>query len=191
MPSQALSHPVRPVRPPQVIYQSPARAHVTTTNPVPSRLPGLAGPRPAEAHHSSLMLCPNGWNTIQSDSSAEALAQHSAKSSSASAGSAQLTNATALVDFALKESVSGSGNHSERLPSLLLSKELDDVPFQTRLQTVIEGLEQVNSPSKGESLVGPAPKVAHADGSVTDAKSEADYKSYFSPFAYASPAEVP
>ena len=45
-------------------------------------------------------------------------------------------------------SVSGSGSGpTGRLPSILLSKELDDLPFSTRLQTVIEGLEQSNSPS--------------------------------------------
>lgn len=86
-------------------------------------------------------------DTIHSDSSAEASAQYSAKSSNTSASSAQLSNATAIVDLALKDSVSGSGSSpSGRLPSVLLSKELDDVPFSTRLQTVIEGLEQSNSP---------------------------------------------
>ncbi len=87
-------------------------------------------------------------DTIHSDSSAEASAQYSAKSSNTSASSAQLSNATAIVDLALKDSVSGSGSSpSGRLPSVLLSKELDDLPFSTRLQTVIEGLEQSNSPS--------------------------------------------
>ena len=123
-------------------------------------------------------------DTIQSDGSAEALAQHaSTKSSSASAASSQLTHATAVIDLALKESVSGSGNHSERLPSLLLSKELDDVPFQTRLQTVIEGLEQVNSPSKEGIAAQSGTRILHADGSITIASPGAKSDPNYSPFA--------
>ena len=128
-------------------------------------------------------------DTIQSDGSAEALAQKaSTKSSSASAASSQLTHATAIIDSALKDSVSGSGNHSERLPSLLLSRELDDVPFQTRLQTVIEGLEQVNSPSKEGIAAESDTKILHANGSITVASPEAKKNPYYSPFAAGSAA---
>lgn len=123
-------------------------------------------------------------DTIQSDGSAEALAQHaSTKSSSASAASSQLTHATAIIDLALKESVSGSGNDSDHLPSLLLGKELDDVPFQTRLQTVIEGLEQVNSPSKEGTAAQSGLQILHADGSITVASPEAKNNPHYSPFA--------
>ena len=130
--------------------------------------------------------------TIQSDGSAEALAQHaSTKSSSASACSSQLTHATAIIDLALKESVSGSGNHSGQLPSLLLSKELDDVPFQTRLQTVIEGLEQVNSPSKEcAAAQSSSTRILHANGSVTTATPGANNNPGYSPFGAGSAADL-
>ena len=104
-------------------------------------------------------------DTIHSDSSAEASAQYSAKSSNTSASSAQLSNATAIVDLALKDSVSGSGSSpSGRLPSVLLSKELDDLPFSTRLQTVIEGLEQSNSPCGSvRTSTDARTQIAHAE----------------------------
>lgn len=137
---------------------------------------------------------PARLDTIPSDGSAEALAQHaSTKSSnasaSASAASSQLTHATAIIDLALKDSVSNSGNHSGRLPSLLLSKELDDVPFSTRLQTVIEGLGLFNSPSK-EGSTAAQPNVLLADGTIAIASLEAKNKSYFSPFAADAAAEL-
>lgn len=106
-------------------------------------------------------------DTIHSDSSAEAQAQYSAKSSNTSTGSLQLSNATAIVDSALKDSVSGSDPYSGRLPSILLSKELDDVPFQTRLQTVIEGLEQSNSPGGSVRASGDSnARLMNSDGRV-------------------------
>ena len=101
--------------------------------PVPSRRPSFA----SYGRRGRL-------DTIQSDSSAEVQAQYSAKSSTASASSIQLSTATAIVDSALTESVSGSETASGRLPSI--ARELEEMPFQARLQTVIEGLEQSNSP---------------------------------------------
>lgn len=150
----------------------------------PKSVPRSCRPPPSRRASFNPSSISQRLDTIQSDGSAEALAQHaSTKSSSASAASSQLTHATAIVDLALKESVSGSGNHSEHLPSLLLSKELDDVPFQTRLQTVIEGLEQVNSPSKEGIAAQSGTHILHADGSITVASPEAKNDSYYSPFA--------
>jgi len=130
-------------------------------------------------------------DTIHSDSSAEASAQYSAKSSNASTSSVQLSTATAIVDSALKDSISGSGGNlnSGRLPSILLSKELDDVPFQTRLQTVIEGLEQSNSPS-GFLKISADPSTRAAVSEAVAGSSQSDY-SYASPFAAASPSQAP
>lgn len=159
--------------------------------PVSSKpVPKACRPPPSRRASFSPGSISQRLDTIQSDSSAEALAQHaSTKSSSASAASSQLTHATAIVDLALKESVSGSGNHSEHLPSLLLSKELDDVPFQTRLQTVIEGLEQVNSPSKEGIAAQSGTQILHADGRITVASPEAKNNPHYSPFAAAQAAE--
>ncbi len=69
------------------------------------------------------------------------------------------------MDLALKDSVSGSGSSpSGRLPSVLLSKELDDLPFSTRLQTVIEGLEQSNSPCGSvRTSTDARTQIAHAE----------------------------
>ena len=157
----------------------------------PKSVPRACRPPPSRRASFSPSSISQRLDTIQSDSSAEALAQHASnKSSSASAASSQLTHATAIIDLALKESVSGSGNHSERLPSLLLSRELDDVPFQTRLQTVIEGLEQVNSPTKGSIAAQSGTKILHANGSITVASPKAKNSLYCTPFAAGQAADL-
>ena len=124
------------------------------------------GPPPSRRESSISDNASRKLDTIHSDSSAEAQAQYSARSSNEFAQLSQLSNATAIVDSALKQSVSssGSGPHAGGLPSITLSKELDDLPFQTRLQTVIEGLEQSHSPTGSTPVAAPsAPSRVGAD----------------------------
>lgn len=135
-------------------FDSDKQSATSSYRPPPTRKGSFA----AHAGRSRL-------DTIHSDSSAEASAQYSTKSSNTSASSAQLSNATAIVDLALTDSVSASGSGpAGRLPSVLLSKELDDLPFSTRLQTVIEGLEQSNSPCGSvKASADPSTQSVHAE----------------------------